>query len=259
MWTSNTSAELHTHTHTSIKMQWLYFGKIESRKRQLELGCLIYRYVFNLRQILKSRIVLLFFLRGDSAPQKLNVYIRVTYAIRRITKPDMPAGGAERASRQSVGVRICLPSFMDDLHHLISLTIWPYTLDVLPTILRTALAQSLAIHTWLSDRSFASASPFLSASTSMLSGSKVPIITTADARRKTPAPSLATAATKAILEFLERAASTLSLDILLGGGIHLGILVSVLCLAACWGCERSRSAIYLSTKLCVDKGLWNVF
>ena len=174
-----------------------------------------------------------FFERGFSTPE-LNVYKRVTHAIRRIRKPDIPADRTEeRTSHQSVSVKICIPPFMDDLHHLISLTIWPYTLDVLPTILRTALAQSLAIRTWLSDRSFASASPFLSASTSMLSGSKVPIITTADAPRKTPAPSLATAATKAILEFLERAASTLSLDILLGGGIHLGILVSVLCLAAC--------------------------
>ena len=67
--------------------------------------------------------------------------------------------------------------------------------------------------------------------------------------------SMATAAIEARLDFSDKAESTLIFDTPLGGGNHRGTLVAGLILASGCGFERSRSAIYLSTKLCVDNGL----
>jgi hypothetical protein len=85
--------------------------------------------------------------------------------------------------------------------------------------------------------------------------SVIPSIITADAPRKFPASSLATAAAEALLEFLDKVASTLIFDTPRGGGIHRLKLAAVFCLASGLDIERSKSAMNLSTKLCVDRGL----
>ena len=95
-----------------------------------------------------------------------------------------------------------------------------------------SVCAALAIRTWQRERSFASAMPSLSAKASMISGSVIPSIITTDAPRKFPASSLATATAEALLEFLDKAASTLIFDTPRGGEIHRGKLVAVFGLAS---------------------------
>jgi len=89
----------------------------------------------------------------------------------------------------------------------------------------------------------------------MVSGSVMPYDTTADAPRKRPASSLATAATEAILEFFDTTASTLTFATPCGRGIHSGELIAVFFTFYGRASDSARSAMYLSTKLCVDNGL----
>jgi len=112
---------------------------------------------------------------------------------------------------------------------LISLVIWPYCPIDSSWMLRIALAQSLATRIFWSRRSLASAKPSLHAIASRVSGSKIPEKVTADAPRKRPVLSRATAATAAKLEFLEVAASTFIFVRPEGGGIYLGCWSRLTC------------------------------
>jgi hypothetical protein len=93
---------------------------------------------------------------------------------------------------------------------------------------------------------------------SRVSGYVTLSITTDEAPKKLLFASLAAAAIEPILEFLEVAASTLIFTISTGSGSYatpleiLGLTLFGVGLIIC------RSAINLSRKLCVDKGLWKI-
>ena len=81
----------------------------------------------------------------------------------------------------------------------------------------------------------------------MVSGSVMPYDTTADAPRKRPASSLATAATEAILEFFDTAASTLIFATPCGGEIHRSDLIGIFFTSSGRASDSARSVMYLST------------
>jgi hypothetical protein len=101
--------------------------------------------------------------------------------------------------------------------------------------------QSLAIQRCWSRRSAATANPSLHAITSSVSGSVTPLNTTVDAPRKPPSSPRTMAATAAIVEFFEVAASTLIFVTPASGGIHHGPLTDCTRVAATPGAVRKKT------------------
>jgi hypothetical protein len=98
--------------------------------------------------------------------------------------------------------------------------------------------------TFCKKRSVAKAPPSLEAMASIISGSDIPSTTKAEAPKKVPIESRATAAIEPIPPFFEIAASTLIFAMPGGGGIHRELLLILVCSFLSFGAVViSKSAI----------------